>query len=262
MRNSSFWVNNFYHLLWLGLAAKFFAVVMLFFLPYGSLEQKTNVQAGISYRNYQFAKILGYTIKTQETVIHPVSLPDAKELLLQAIYKTHEGGYIIVRYIPNSEVGIVSLNDLFYGYKVIEITPKTVVIIKDEHRYLLSLDEAEKLQGISSVAKTPSGEAKSIQKKDVVRYAKDFDAIWKNIKIVPLKEKGNLRGYKVTYVKKNSIFGQLGLEKNDVIVKVNGETLSSDAQAFAIYKKIDSYDYFVITVLRNGQERDLDYEIR
>ncbi len=63
------------------------------------------------------------------------------------------------------------------------------------------------------------------------------------------------------WVKEKSVFEKLGLIKGDVITAVNGQKLKSVSQVFKLYNNMDKLDSLKLTIMRDNQEKELEYEI-
>jgi general secretion pathway protein C len=88
-----------------------------------------------------------------------------------------------------------------------------------------------------------------------------MDEIMKNIGIVEQKAGKDLKGFRVTFVRKNSPFAKLGLRRGDVIKSINGQEITSYNVAMDVYKNIDKMNALSITVKRGKEEMELEYEI-
>ena len=103
----------------------------------------------------------------------------------------------------------------------------------------------------------------AVLKRDIERYKKHFNDIWKNISIqeqIDPKTK-RLTGFKVTRVNKKSIFGKIGLQKGDIIIGANNKIFRTYSDVLRLYNNIDKYNSIKLTILRNNQKKDLEYEI-
>ena len=60
----------------------------------------------------------------------------------------------------------------------------------------------------------------------------------KPTKLVPYYSEINkkIEGIRFVYIKKGSIFEEMGFEKGDVIKKVNGESITNPVRAFELFK--------------------------
>ncbi len=242
------------------LFAKLIGVVLLMFLPYTSLEKDTFMPSSIDFRNYKLDKALGFNSGKEKVVKIKEKMYDLKDLALKAIYKDNHSGVVIVVDIKTKEATVLSKGESIKGYKLIEIYTKYVIFLKNRRRYTLKLYDDLNIQ--DTMIKEIQKDNLVVSKKDLMKYATNFNSIWRNISIEDVKKDKKIIGFKVTYIRRKSIFGKLGLKKGDIIIRVNSEPITNYAQAFKIYNNIKSYDYLEVTVLRNGKEKDLDYEIQ
>ena len=95
-----------------------------------------------------------------------------------------------------------------------------------------------------------------ISKKIFEFYKKRLSIVWSQIGIIKTDD-----GYKITYVKRPSIFSAIGLKKGDIILEINGKKLNSDADAWNLYKNIDKFNDIELKIKRNYQTKVLHYEI-
>lgn len=247
------------------LIAKSISVLVLLFLPPASVEKKISTLASLDFKNYRVEEIFGFKPKAQmiSEQTKTTATNDLKDFVLQAIYKTNDNsGFIILLDLSNKEAVVLSLNDLYKGYTLTQIFKKHVILTKQAINYVLKLDDKDIEYTTKPLNPNHPKELVGVSKKDLLEYANNVEAIWKHIALKEVKKNNNIEGFEVEYIRHQSPFGKLGLKKGDIILKVNGELLNSYSQAFKIYGDINSYDYLEITVLRNGKEKDLAYEIQ
>jgi general secretion pathway protein C len=102
----------------------------------------------------------------------------------------------------------------------------------------------------------------SIKRAYLNSYINNSDKIWKSISVKENKNSLNqIDGFKVTRIKKNSIFNSLGLKKGDIIKTVNNIKLKSYNDAFKIYKKINNIKDLNMKIIRDNENMELNYEI-
>jgi len=169
---------------------------------------------------------------------------------LKAVYKDKNGGFIILE--DNKKSVFLDLNQTYKGYKLTYIGDNFAIFNKSGKNYKISFKKNK--NSVNYKIKTSSliGVKREIFKK----YKNNLSKIWKNIGIVRVKE-----GYKITYIKKNSIFEKIGLKKGDILLEVNGRKLKNDADAWDIYKNADKINNFEIKIKRKNQIKVLNYEI-
>jgi len=105
------------------------------------------------------------------------------------------------------------------------------------------------------------GDHKLVDRSLVDHYAKNMDDIYKNIGIGELKDGNNLKGFQITFVRKDSPFAKLGVQRGDIIKSINGQEINSYNAAFGVYKNIGSLDNLTLVIERGKEEMELEYEI-
>ena len=108
---------------------------------------------------------------------------------------------------------------------------------------------------------TDAGDHKIIDRSLFDHYAKNMDDIYKNIGVKEVKEGKNLKGFQISFVKRNSDFSKLGLRRDDVIKSINGQEINSYNAALGVYKNIQDADNLSLVIKRGKEEMELEYEI-
>lgn len=252
--------------------AKIFNMILLYKLPKSGVEISKNSANLINYRGYKIASTFGLAKKrVQEKKAPPKETLRIDNLILMAIYGEEKRGFIVFAETksPNN-AQILSLNQEYKGYKLTYIKQISAILEKDGKAYELAFKEAPNTIPIQKRVSAPPPKVehlgdtdvlRAVKRKDVMYYAKNFDAIWKNIAIEEIVKNGKIEGFRVVSVKKNSIFAQLGLLRGDIIKSVNNKPLKSYADAFGIYNNIKDYESLKIDIIRNNQKKELEYEI-
>ena len=93
-------------------------------------------------------------------------------------------------------------------------------------------------------------------------YTKDIDKVWKDIGVGEHRVNGVLDGFKVNFVKRGSDFEKLGLKRGDILTAVNGQELNSYNAAFSFYKEMNNIENLTLSIKRNNQDMELEYEIK
>ena len=186
------------------------------------------------------------------------------KIKLKAIYATKHNPFIVIE--DAKKIIFISKNELFKGYKLIKIEAQKATFEKNRRHYIL-LFKQNKNKNITytpvvedRVQEDPNA-AKFIKRNDIKHYAKNFDAIWKEIKIKELIKRKKLQGFLVTWVRPKSIFSKMGLKKNDIIIGANGKTFKSLSQVFKTYNNINKMDSLILKIKRDNEEKELEYEI-
>ena len=200
-------------------------------------------------------------------------------MILKAVFYDGTGGGLISISEKSKKrvTEILSVGETFKGYNLIEIKPQEAIFDKNSKKYNLKLKLDGKLANKVTNINIPNNSQKQLRqnkrykkndnivrvvsKRDIGNYTKDFNSIWKNIGIKEIKEQGKIKSFKVTFVKANSIFEKLGLQRNDIIKAVNNREIKTYKDAFKIYNNINKLESLNIKIIRDGQEKELEYEI-
>ncbi|SMC10189.1 PDZ domain-containing protein [Nitratiruptor tergarcus] len=247
------------------LFAKIVSLALLFILPHFGINQEPKYSINL-YRNYHVAKAFGVTLKKKKKKVIKKPVYKLTNVKLKALYSENGKGIIVIE--EKGKIIFLSTGESFKGYKLIRIYPDKVVFEKNGKHYELKPEE-KGLQGKYSTTLeeqmlyNPEEVKFAVLKRDIDRYKKHFNEIWKNISIkeqLDPKTK-RLKGFKVVDIKKNSIFAKIGLQKGDIIIGANNKTFTSYSDVLRLYNNIDKYNAIKITILRNNQKKDLEYEI-
>ncbi len=254
----------FYHILWMFVIAKTISLLLIFFLPYrpygdAMIDKISFNQARVSTQR-AFGLVASST-KTKKLVTTKPTLL-IKDIVLKGIYADKNSSFALLALKKKAkDIKIVTVNDIFNGYKIIKIDPKKVFLQKSGKIYSLYF----KNEKSKDLIKTESryNEPIILRSKDVYAYVNNFDKIWKEIKIDDIRKNGKLKGFVVLWIKSNSIFSKIGLKKGDKIIKVDDKLLKSYGDAFAYYEKIKKKEINILrlTVLRDNKEKEIEYEL-
>ncbi len=183
-------------------------------------------------------------------------------MLLKGLYRTKSSGYIIVAMKTRADkTEVLGIGDSFAGYKLIEIKPSGAIFEKDSRQYTLELIRTDLASLRKKHAPFIEGQPYQMSRLEIQEYAKNFGAILEDISIIEVKDRGKLKGFKITRIRPNTPFSYLGLRKGDIIIKVNNEPLKSYADVLNIYQNINDINEIELIVLRNNKEKELRYEI-
>jgi general secretion pathway protein C len=219
------------------------SMINIFFLEklptnYIYIKKPTN------FYNIHLEKIFTNTITT-----NPIQkITTLKSIKLKAIFEDGKNSFII---IDDKKDIFLNLNQKYKGYKLIKVTQNSAIFTKNNKQFEIKLNTKK-----TPSYTTTSHKLNNISKQTLKTYTQNPKQIWKNISIVK-----TVKGYKITYIKKDSIFDKLGLKKGDIILSINNQILQNDSDAWNIYKHINDFDEINMKIKRNNQIKELNYEI-
>ena len=250
---------------------KLFWSIVSFFLPIEGIDAEPVSEGGKLYYRYRLA-----TDNIQKSSPKRVSksIPSIRRLKLLAVYKDANETIAVVG--KSSKSYVLLKGDTIDGFRLEDVTQNSAEFIKGSKRYILKLKDIklskDSYQSIKKspnikkytkvtqkVDKTPS--VVTIQRENIDKYIKNMDKIWKDINIVDVKKDGKLIGFRVRYIRRGSFFEKIGLKRGDLIVEINGEQIVDYSLPMKKLKEINTLDGLTLTVKRDGEIKELEYEI-
>ena len=251
-------------LLILLLVAKLISLGLWWYLPSEGVELNAKKSYKAKYQRVYFSNMLVVSKVPDAQAQKETSAYSIDSLILKGLYGSKSYGFAIVakKASPRTTT-IVSVGELYEGYKLIEIDLDQVIFSKNAKEYVLALESSGKLKTSDVMKKVTNEEPanKEVSKTDIDYYSKNPKEIWKNIAISEVRKNGKIAGFKVNRITKGSKLATLGLEVGDVIIRANNVELTSYNDAIKLYKDIDNINVLELVVQRDNQEKEIIYEI-
>lgn len=239
---------------------KFLYLASFFYLEKKGVNHKVKNDVNF-YEKFKFSK--NFDLQLAKDAPPPTKVEAPKEVYklvnvkLKAVYIADGNTFIAIE--EKNKTEFIDLNADFNGYKLIAVELNRAVFDKDGKNYELMIDD-KKLPEITE-KEIVKENLYNIKRNIVKKFTNNFDEIWKHISIKEIKQNGVIQGFKIRYIKPKSIFNQIGLRAGDIITSVNNVRITSYAEAFKFYKKINKLDSLKITFIRDNEEKELEYEI-
>ncbi|MGE4553007.1 MAG: PDZ domain-containing protein [Desulfovibrionaceae bacterium] len=152
--------------------------------------------------------------------------------------------------LEGSEQKLLKVGDAIAGFKIIEIQRRAVVLQQGNQQQLLLIDVADK----PIAAK--QGEARAmLSRAELKAKAQDLDALARDIQFAVAK-RGNQEGLWVRQLRAGSVFSKAGLQKDDVILAVGGQSVTQNVNPLQMFKLLDR-DQVPVDLLRDGKPMKL-----
>ncbi len=100
-----------------------------------------------------------------------------------------------------------------------------------------------------------------VEQKAIDDALANLDRFYTEIRIVPNFKEGRVAGMKVLSVKPGSVVGKLGIRRGDILERINGQELDVK-RGMELFNELKDQKSFSIDVVRGGQNKTLEYEIR
>ena len=88
------------------------------------------------------------------------------------------------------------------------------------------------------------------------------EKLYSQIRAVPKKENGEIIGYRLSGIRRKSIFYKLGVKNGDVVHGVNGKPLTNLSSAMDAYNSLSNSKNFSFDITRRKKKRTMEYEVR
>jgi general secretion pathway protein C len=121
-----------------------------------------------------------------------------------------------------------------------------------------SISEEELNAGITQVSDTQYAVARGLLDKVLSAQAE----LMRAARVIPYEENGRVVGVKVYGIRRAALLGKLGIQNGDVLRTINGFDLSSPDTALEAYTKLREMDHFSIAMVRRGQPRTMEYNVK
>jgi general secretion pathway protein C len=89
----------------------------------------------------------------------------------------------------------------------------------------------------------------------------NINDLMKNVRIQPHFTDGQPDGFKLSGVRPNSFFSNMGLKSGDVITGVDGKKIESVDDAFKLYQGLQSSSNIQLQLKRKGRQKNINYKI-
>lgn len=246
------------------------SIIEAFFLPVSGVETGIRKRIGPLPRHLRLA--------SDEALPKPVRPRPAaargsiRDLKLQAVYQGPEHRLAVIK--KGSRSFVIGRGESVLGYRLKEVGDRSIVLTRNGKKYRLEIRKPSTKNAVTVVGTPPTttasvpstirkeGDTTLVPRKLIGKYTKNIDKIWKDIGIVPYKSSGKLRGFKVRYIRRGSLFQKLGLKRGDIITAINGEPIEDYNTAMELYQSADTLDELTLQIKRGKQEVELNYEIQ
>lgn len=131
--------------------------------------------------------------------------------------------------------------------------------------------QGETMAASTPVPGTPAEAAQGIKKagdnrfvidqKEVQNALVNIDQLYTEIRAVPNFAGGKVSGMKILSVKQGSLFDKLGLQRGDILEKINGMELDVK-RGFEIFGALKDEKRLTLDLVRQGANQSFEYEIR
>lgn len=149
---------------------------------------------------------------------------------------------------------------------LIEVRRAEVIVNYNNERVRVLLDDDQKhtaTMGQNEGIAQSVGSNRWVLKKEGVEDAlSHLSELVKQMKLVPFSQDGEDIGFRIGWLKDNSLFDEMGLLKGDIITRVNGREVKSIEDGLFLMRNMKKARDVTVDILRNGEPTTMRYEVK
>ncbi|WP_427981006.1 type II secretion system protein GspC [Agarivorans sp.] len=206
------------------------------------------------------------TTKTPEKIVSANNAPKTNlKLTLSGLVASSDQSKALAIVEHRGKQQTYGIDESIEGTQAVikEIQSERIIILhKGKYESVLLDPEGKQSASSSSVNVERSGSASQAAAEiDVGEVLKDPSKLTDYIRITPVRDDGELVGYRVNPGKDAALFQQVGLQANDLAIALNGYDLRDNAQAMQVMQELPELNDVTVTVERDGQLQDVLFSL-
>ena len=162
------------------------------------------------------------------------------------------------------------LGDRVAGAEITHIEARRILLLRNGKREALLLETAAPRRGSSFNRRRATAgitmineRARVVPRNLLDRQMQRLPEVLGQARAAPYRDHNGLEaGFRIVDIVPDSVFDQLGLQQEDVIVSVNGVSVRNNQEALAAYQSFKSADALRLGLLRDGREVTIDFSIQ
>jgi len=243
--------------------AKAISLGAWFYLPKEGVSTNTKTDFVMPYMRYS---IDDFRLKASEIkAADRANALSIDSIILKAIYLMGNDSFIVAAPKNNkTKSKTIAMGELFEGYKLKKVFADYVVFERNYKQYRLYITKPKadtRWKNVQKAQTVGEEDVRRIPQSEVKKAIANPTSIWKNIGLREHFNRGKQDGFKVSFVRKGTMFESLGLKVGDVIVGINNKELKNNAQAFSAYQELKNSKALKLSIVRGKTPMELEYEI-
>jgi general secretion pathway protein C len=184
--------------------------------------------------------------------------------LLGTITGDKKEAYAVIEDTAVKEQDLYRIGDTIQNATIKMILREKVVLNVNGKDEILGIEKAsgsQKTRKPSTKSGTPSSQNITVKRSQIDTAIKDVNTLMKQIRIRPHFKNGKPDGFRLTGIRPNSIFYNMGLKSGDIIMGVDGKDIESVDDALKFYQSLQSSSKVQLQIKRRGRPKTIDYHI-
>lgn len=152
-------------------------------------------------------------------------------------------------------------NLVFDKATIKEIHPDKVILERDGQLETLEL-EGDKNPTSGGTGIQSSGADFTVPEEEITEALNNLPVLLSQARAVPYFRNGESVGMRLYAIKSGSLYEKLGLKNSDIIKNINNTAVTDPAKALKLFEDLKSERSIGVQVEREGQDLQLNYQVR
>jgi len=194
--------------------------------------------------------------------LEPTSL---KIALLGTVVGGQQDGFAVIEEVGKKKQGLYRVGDSVEGATVRKILRGKVILRVNDKDEVLTMKEETASRGEPGYPREQSAEKEGtvvVRRSEVEKSLKNVHQLLSQVRIRPHFTDGVADGLAVSNIKPGSIFARMGLRNGDIVQGLNGRNIQTPDDVMEVYQRLKSGSRITVQIMRNGEEKIINYQIR
>jgi general secretion pathway protein C len=189
---------------------------------------------------------------------------DLKLKLLGTVSGDNKKAYAVIEDTAEKRQNLYRIGDSIQNATLKMILREKVVLRVNGKDEILGIEEAHGGQTTRISSKRTdraSSQNITLKRSQIESSVKDINTLMKQIRIRPHFRNGKPDGLRLTGIRPNSIFYNMGLKSGDIVTAVNSNNIESVDDALKLYQSLQSSSSVRLQIKRRGREKTINYNV-
>ena len=201
---------------------------------------------------------------TETLDIETLEPTDLKLKLLGTVSGNNKKAYAVIEDTAKKHQDLYRIGDSIQNATLKMILREKVILRVNGKDEILNIEEASssrKTRIVSKKAGMATSQNITIKRSRIESAVKDVNSLMKQVRIRPHFRNGKPDGLRLTGIRPNSIFYNMGLKSGDIITGVNNDNIESVDDVLKFYQSLQSSSNVQLQIKRRGRPKTINYNI-
>jgi general secretion pathway protein C len=189
---------------------------------------------------------------------------DLKLKLLGTVSGDNKEAYAVIEDTGERRQDLYRIGDSIQNATLKMILREKVILRVNGKDEILGIEEVSgspKTRIVSKRAGMATSQNITLKRSRIETAVKDVNNLMKQVRIRPHFTNGKPDGLRLTGIRPNSIFYNMGLKSGDIITGVNNDNIESVDDVLKFYQSLQSSSSVALQVKRRGRPKTINYSI-